>query len=150
MIDFLKKLFEDEPDPAALARDKHLAAAALMVEAAVQDADFAPAERAKILDLLRRHFGLSAWEAGQLLADAEKLHGDSNQLLRFTRTLKDHCSPDERIAIMDMLWEVVLADGRVDSYEDNLMRRIGGLLYVTDQDRGTSRKRVAARLGLAL
>ena len=54
----------------------------------------------------------------------------------------------ERVELVEMLWEVVYADGRVDPFEANLLRRIGGLIYVSDRERGAARKRVAARLGV--
>ena len=56
-------------------------------------------------------------------------------------------SPAERIDLMEMLWEVVYADGRLDEYEANLLRRIAGLIHVGDGDSGAARKRVLARLG---
>jgi uncharacterized tellurite resistance protein B-like protein len=50
--------------------------------------------------------------------------------------------------IIEMLWEVVYADGVLHDYEANLLRRIGGLIYVSDRDRGAARKRVMKRLGI--
>ncbi len=58
-------------------------------------------------------------------------------------------SDAERIELIEMLWEVAYADGVVHDYEHNLLRRIAGLIYVTDRDRGLARNRVLARLGLA-
>jgi len=49
---------------------------------------------------------------------------------------------------VEMLWEVVYADGVLHDYEANLLRRIGGLIYVSDMDRGNARKRVMTRLGI--
>ena len=56
---------------------------------------------------------------------------------------------EERVKIIEMLWEVAYADGVVHHYEANLIRRINGLLYVSDRDSGAARKRVAARLGIS-
>ena len=67
------------------------------------------------------------------------------QILGFTREVKDNYSYEERIALVEMLWEVVLADGRVDAHEAQLMRRIGGLIYVSDRDSAIARRRAAAR-----
>lgn len=127
--------------------ERQLAAAALLVEAATMDGDFADDERAAILDLLSDRFGLEKEEAEELLKEAEAHQEGSTQLIRYTRAIKDHFSEEERISLMEMLWEVVYADGRLDHYEDNLMRRIGGLIYVSERDRGEARKRVLARLG---
>ena len=66
----------------------------------------------------------------------------------FTRVIKDRYSPEERVELVEMAWEVVYADGELHDYEANLLRRLGGLLYVSDKERGDARKRVLARLQL--
>ena len=152
MINRIKKLFSriDANDEAALdSVEAHaLAAAVLMVEAARLDGEFDVSERQSIRSLVIGHFGLDEEEANALIAEAEIVHDDSNHLVRFTRTIKDAYPPDERIAIIEMLWEVVYADGVLHDYEANLLRRIGGLIYVSDRDRGAAHKRVTERLGI--
>ena len=139
----------DQPEPLAHSHDeKALAAAALMVEAAELDGSFDSDERAAIEAVVCRHFGLSGAEAGELIAAAKDVQDGANDLLGFTRALKDAYPPDERVEIIEMLWEVVYADGELHEYEANLLRRIGGLIYVSDRERGAARKRVLARLGL--
>lgn len=153
MFGRLKSFFEDR-DGDAVAGDqhnmeeKHLAAAALMVEAAVLDEDFGEAERQVIEDAIERKFDLKHEEAEAILLEAEKLQDDSNQIFHFTHTIKQHFSESERIELIELLWEVVYADGVLHELEANLMRRIGGLIYVSDRDRGLARRRVLARLGL--
>ena len=123
-----------------------IAAAALLVHAACVDASFDEVERQRILDILLRRFSLSQDEAETLLAAAEDKAEGAVQILGFTRAVKDNYSYEERIALVEMLWEVVLADGRVDAHEAQLMRRIGGLIYVSDRDGAIARRRAAARL----
>ena len=125
-----------------------MAAAVLMVEAARLDGDFDMLERQSIRSLVTRHFKLEEEEADQLISEAEVVQDDTNHLVRFTRTIKNSYPPEERIAIIEMLWEVVYADGVLHDYEANLLRRIGGLIYVSDRDRGAARKRVKDRLGI--
>jgi len=127
---------------------KHLAAAVLMVEAATMDGSFDDSEADAISRIAQRHFGLNEEEAASLLEAARDAHEQSSQLLRFTRSLKESFPFEERVKIIEMLWEVVYADGVVHHYEANLIRRINGLLYVSDRDSGAARKRVAARLGI--
>jgi uncharacterized tellurite resistance protein B-like protein len=124
----------------------HLAAAALLVHAATADAEFDATERARIEWLCTERFGLRPAEAKSLIAAAEREVDDSVQLLRFTRTIKDGFSYDERVHLMEMLWEVVYADEIVEAQEAQLMRRIAGLIYVEDRDSGSARARVRARL----
>lgn len=127
---------------------KRLAAAALLVEAARLDGEFDDQERASVAEILQRHFQLDAEDASELIeaAVAEGKHGAP--LHRFTTTVKNTYSPEERIEIIEMLWEVAYADGELHHYEANLLRRVGGLIYVSDRDRGDARKRVLRRLGL--
>ena len=152
MINRIKKLFSGVDAPSVATQDSMeahvLAAAVLMVEAARLDGDFDLSERQSIRALVTGHFGLDEEEADALINEAEFVHDDTNHLVRFTRTIKDSYPPEERIAIIEMLWEVVYADGVLHDYEANLLRRIGGLIYVSDRDRGAARKRVMERLGI--
>jgi len=125
-----------------------IALAALLVEAAHSDDHFDPAERSIIARLLERRFGLSAANARALLAAGEAAASESAELFRFTRIVNERLSPDQRVELIEMLWEVAYADRVLDQYEDSLLRRIGGLIYVPDRDRGMARQRVLARLGL--
>ncbi|MEM8949508.1 MAG: TerB family tellurite resistance protein [Pseudomonadota bacterium] len=146
-------LSEPSPDESGARQhsfeEKQLAAAALMVEAANLDDDFDASERTRIEALLQEQFSLSAEEAGDLLSAGEKASSDSVEWQGFTRAIKDGFEPEERIALIEMLWEVAYADGRLHDYEASLIRRITGLLYVSDRDSGEARKRVRARLGIS-
>jgi uncharacterized tellurite resistance protein B-like protein len=153
MLDRLKTLFFDDDTSGAASgrrgRDAvQLAAAALLVEAARMDEAIGPAELAQIRDLLSRRFGLSSAEADELVRAAEAETEGPAQWHRFTSTLKDRFSEAERIEMIEMLWEVVYADGNLHDLEASLLRRVGGLLYVSDRDRGAARLRVLNRLGI--
>ncbi|WP_417316823.1 TerB family tellurite resistance protein [Emcibacter sp.] len=126
-------------------QEKTLAAAALMVEVALQDGDFSDEERAHILMLLEKRLGLAAEEARKMLGEAEREIDDSHQILSFTRRIKDHFDEAGRENILELLWEVVYADGEESAYESNLMRRIAGLLYVPDKESGRIRRQVRER-----
>ena len=129
---------------------KHLAAAVLMVEAALMDGTFDDDEAAAIQRIVQERFGLNEEEAKSLLEEARGIQDDSHHLLRFTRTIKDTYPIEERVEIIEMLWEVAYADGELHHFEANLVRRVGGLIYVPDQESGAARKRVASRLGIDL
>ena len=84
-------------------------------------------------------------KAVQILKDAEKKEEESNQILEFTREIKKY--PIEfRLKIIEIIWKIVYSDGKQDSYESNLIRRICGLLYVSDKDSGTIKERILNRL----
>lgn len=128
--------------------DLHLAAAALLVEAASLDDNFTETERRTIAASLESRFGLAPDEVEALIGRASSAVAESAQLYGFTRTLKDRLQPEERIRIIEMLWEVACADGKVDSYESGLVRRVAGLLFVPDRESGEARQRVLTRLDL--
>ena len=125
-----------------------VAAAALLVEAAQMDETFDARERATILKLLTGRFGLTAQEGEDLLDAAEEKAVQSSQLYGFTRAVKDAFTNEERIELVEMLWEVVYADGELHDYEASLIRRVTGLLHVSDRDSGAARKRVLEKLDL--
>ena len=151
MWDWLKAALTDgQPDAeqGEELSDLHLAAAALMVEAALMDEDYAEVERRRIVELLGRHFELSPEAAAALLTAGERRLAKSVDLYGLVRVINDRYGPEERLQIIEMLWEVAYADGTLDDHESSLLRRIAGLLYVTDQQSGAARKRVLNRLGL--
>ncbi len=125
--------------------EQQLAAAALLVEVATIDANFDDKERERIIDFVRSRFSLSDTEADALLEKARSEVDGATQLYAFTTAIKNGFSYQDRVALMESLWEVVYADGKADPFEDQLMRRIGGLICVTDRDRGLTRKKVATR-----
>lgn len=150
MFDRIKALFAAEAEAAAPAFDDvEFAAAALLVVAARQDGVFDDTERARIEALLMEHFGLGREEAQTLIAEAAARAEDSVQILPFTRVIKDRFTPEQRVEMVEMLWEVVYADGVLNDHEATLMRRIGGLVYVSDRERGEARKRVLRKLKAA-
>ena len=123
-----------------------LAAAVLMVEAALMDENFCDAERVKIAELLSRRFGLSEAQASKLVERAEMRARQSVEIYGFTRQVKDRFSEAERSELMEMLWEIAYVDGELHDHEAQLMRRLAGLLYVSDRDSGAARKRAQDRL----
>jgi uncharacterized tellurite resistance protein B-like protein len=152
VLDRLKAFFGDlngARDATAQGTDKlQLATVALLVEAAQMDADFGAEERAKIIELVERRFGLSAAESRELLQAASEKVEQSVEIFGFTREIKNAFSADERVEMMEMLWDVAYADGELHNMEASLMRRLAGLLHVSDRESALARQRVLARLGL--
>jgi uncharacterized tellurite resistance protein B-like protein len=124
-----------------------LAAAALLVEMARVDEGADESERRRIAQLLAQRFSLSSSAAEALVEEAEEEADRSSQLFAYTREIKDAFDYDERVELLELLWEIAYADNRLHHLEANLMRRITGLLHVEDRDSGEARKRVLARRG---
>jgi uncharacterized tellurite resistance protein B-like protein len=143
MFDALARLLA--APPAQAAPDLRLSVAVLLLEAARQDDNFDARERAVIMALLARRFDLSPEECEKLIAAAQAHAAELVQLHGHTSTIAAAMSPEERIELIEMLWGVAYADGVLDPEEDLLVRRIAGLVYVSDRDRVLARQRVLAR-----
>ncbi|MBT3238980.1 MAG: TerB family tellurite resistance protein [Rhodospirillaceae bacterium] len=126
-----------------------LATAALLMEAACMDGHIDDAETGTVIALLTNHFELSVEEATELAEAGRQTVSESNELYGFTRTIKDNFDHNQRIQMIEMLWRVVYADGQLHDYEANLLRRVTGLIYVSDRDSGSARKRVLEQLDLS-
>ncbi|MEG3619303.1 TerB family tellurite resistance protein [Magnetovibrio sp. PR-2] len=149
MIDRLVQMFKTQEEDLPLSKhDKQLAAAALLVEAAVMDGNFDDDERTVVLDLLKDRFELSGEDAHALTQQAETTVAESKELYTLTRTVKDAFDHEERVEMIEMLWTVSLADGVIHDYEANLVRRVSGLLYVSDRESGEARKRALTSVGI--
>lgn len=149
MLEALKSLLGGSaPRAEREGADLHLAAAVLMVDAASIDGEFGEHERGIVAGILKRHFGLSDDALATLISLAVGKRDSASDLNRFTLTIKDEFSEEQRVELVELLWEVVYADGQLHAYEANLLRRIAGLLYVSDRERGDARKRVLSRLGV--
>ena len=81
-----------------------------------------------------------------LLAAGDRAGRDNVHMLRFTKKILEGMTDEQRVEMIEMLWEVAYADGILDPEEDSLIRRIAGLIYVTDRDRVLARKKVVDRL----
>jgi uncharacterized tellurite resistance protein B-like protein len=135
-----------EPGPDEL----QLAVAALLVEAAGMDDNFDAGERATIERLLATRFELAPEIVQTLVQSAEQRVRDTAQYFPFTREITKRLSTEQRVDIIEMLWEVAYADGVLDPHEDTLLRQIAGLVHVPDRDRGEARKRALERAAAAL
>ena len=146
MLDRLRKIFEvggpstEQPGQQNV-DDLHLAAAVLLIEAARMDDTFDSEERVIIANLVRSKFDLSENEASSLINLANQVAENSIELSRFTKKIRDSFGHDDRVEMVEMLWRVVLADGKLHDHEASLLRRAAGLLYVTDKENGEAKKR---------
>jgi uncharacterized tellurite resistance protein B-like protein len=151
MFDHIRALLTGEslPVPTKESTRLQVAVAALLVQAATMDDTFDAAERAAIERVLGARFNLDGDTVRRLLAAAEEAAERSNQLYSFVRVVVEQLTPEDRVGIVEMMWEIAYADGVLDPDEDALLRRVAGLLYVSDYDRGAARKRVLGRTNIA-
>ncbi|MCR9126040.1 MAG: TerB family tellurite resistance protein [Rhodobacteraceae bacterium] len=140
--DFLRRL--TQPDPAPLPdSDARLALGALLVRIARTDGRYDASEQERILSILVARYGLGDGAARDLRAEAEALEAEAPDTVRFTRAIKDAVAYEDRLAVIEALWQVVLADGVRDDEEDALLRLVASLLGVNDRDSALARQRAA-------
>ncbi len=137
--DFINRLTQPEPQQLA-DTDARLALTALLVRLARADHDYAPDERARINAIISTRYGLSETERDALRRDAETLEAEAPDTVRFTRAIKDAVPYDQRLGVVEALWQVALADGSRAQEEDALMRLVTNLLGVTDVDSAQVRR----------
>ena len=138
--DFLKRL--TDPAPVQLPDgDARLALTALLVRVARSDNDYSAPERARIQSIISARYPVDNAGRDALLADAEVLESEAPDTVRFTRAIKDAVPYDDRLAVVEALWQVVLADGTRANEEDALLRLVANLLGVTDMDSAQARQR---------
>ncbi|MEM8617720.1 MAG: TerB family tellurite resistance protein [Pseudomonadota bacterium] len=143
IADFLKRLVAPEPEQLAPA-DSRLALTALLVRIARSDGDYDAQEIKRIDMILAQRYALSPFEVAKLRGEAEALEAAAPDTVRFTRAIKDAVAYEDRIGVIEALWQVVLADGERDEAENALLRMVAPMLGVSDVDSALARKRVEA------
>jgi uncharacterized tellurite resistance protein B-like protein len=115
--------------------DYRLAAAALLYHATAVDGIVSEAERQKLRELLARRFALDASATDALVAAAKEAESEAVDLYGFTSVLKRQLDEADRNRIVEMMWELVFADGQLHEFEDNLIWRVAELLGVSSHTR---------------
>jgi len=137
MIDIVKRFFSSttaEDSNAANQKSHHdlrVATCALFLEMARIDETFTEAEMETILTILKQKYGLSQELADALVAEADKELAESVDLWRFARLINENYTIDEKIEIIEILWQMVYVDGKMDRYEHYLMNKLKNLLRLS-------------------
>ena len=138
----LKRLIQPTAGHPLPDADARLALAALLVRIARADGDYAPEEVHRIDRILMSRYGLSPHAAIALRKEAEVLESEAPDTVRFTRAIKNAVPYEERVGVIEALWQVALADGARDEAENALLRMVSGMLGVSDQDSALARQRM--------
>ena len=134
-----QKLFEKKNEEDV--NNKNILITALLIHAAKIDDNYTDVEKEIIKKALITLNAITPNEAEELLQKAEKIEQESNQIVAFTREIKKN-SMEFRLKLIEILWKSVYSDGSSDSYESNLIRRVCGLLYISDRDSGMIKLKV--------
>ena len=143
MFNKLKSIFDKKIEEENEQFDTvQIAISTLMIQTAVYDGVFDEQEKSEILELIKKYFNFSEDQKLSLFKIAMKVNDDSNDMQQFTRTLNDNLSEEEKLNIIEMLWKIIISDGHIDDYENTLIRKISGLLYISDRDVGQIKKKI--------
>ena len=132
---FFKKKEEKDPN------NKNVLIIALLIHAAKIDENYTENEKKIIKNVIVDLNEINSNQADELLKLAEEKERESNQIIEFTKEIKKY-SMEFRLKIIEILWKIVYSDGSSDSYESNLIRRVCGLLYISDIDNGMIKLKV--------
>lgn len=154
MIASIKKFFDQFIEPGTRqnevgsAEALQIATAALLLEMMRMDDQIKDAERTAIAAALRQQFGLDAGQLDTLMALAAQEAHQAHDYYQFTSLINKTCSAEQKIRIIENLWQVAMADSHLDAHELHLMRKIADLLYIGHADyvAAKQRARAAAKL----
>ena len=133
-------IFKDKKEKKLNDDDKYIKSAALLIHAAKIDENYTEKEKSIIKKTLIE-LGIKEDRLNELYNEAEEIEKNSNQILDFTREIKN--SNDEfKVKITETLWSIIYSDGSSDMYEDNFMRRLTGLLYLDKKIVGDIKERI--------
>src|SRR6516225_1844949 len=145
---FVAEFVEGDKHPSEFAdNDYRLAAVALLVHAAGIDGDVSERERDKLPAVVKRRFNLDDRLADELINKATAAEHESVDLYHFTSLLNRVLDEEGRAKVVEMMWEIVYADGIRDELEDNLLWRAAALLGVSPRERIELRQRIAKSAG---
>lgn len=144
--DFFERNLKPAEEPGASGEHAlRLATAALLFEMARQDERVRNEELTAIATAVRRKFGLSEAETRELMTLAEREIADSTDYYQFTSLINEGFTPEQKVRVVEHLWEVAWADGNIDRYEEHMVRKIAELLYVPHGAFIAAKHRAAAK-----
>jgi uncharacterized tellurite resistance protein B-like protein len=141
-IEFFKRMLRATAPEDLPSEDARAAISAVLVMAARADGDYGADEQHVVDDVLMSRFGLDAAEAAKLRAVGEDAELESIDIYQFTKAIRTAIPIEDRIAIVEALWKVVLADGARDPHEDSLMRQLVDRLGLSPMDSALARQKV--------
>ena len=141
MLNILKNFFENKDNNKSDINENLELLCGLMIEAANTDGEIDQTEKAKINSVLVDVFNEDSDQVINVLNKAIENRDNSKSLHFYTSKINKEYSEEKKILLLQILWEIVLSDGKLHDYESSLIRRLAGLLYISDVNSGNARKR---------
>ena len=144
---FFKKNKINKKEEFSDLNDKAFTIACILVEAALVDENFGSEEKKIITKIIQKQFKLNnIKDVEKIISRAIKTCKEASDLITFTKKIKQNWSIEKRIEVIEMLWKVCLVDGILEPYEDMLIRRVSGLIYVDDKNRNIAKVNALKKL----
>ena len=140
MLKAISRFFEanfSEPEQESVSSTAHrlqLASAALMIELCKSDQSIDDTETSALVEILETRFELEPSQLSELMELAEQEARDSTSLYQFTSLMNENFEYSEKVTMVGNMWEVAFADGKIDRYEEHLIRKVADLLYLSHLD----------------
>ncbi len=145
---FFENHFSEEDDEHHHSANKlQLASAALMIELSKSDQEIDETETAKLVQILKERFELEQDDLDELITLAEEDVREATSLYQFTSLMNEHFNYAEKVQLVMNMWEVAFADGKIDRYEEHLIRKVAELLYLDHKDFILSKQRAREASG---
>ena len=128
-----KKKVTETPDEESLSSISK-ACSSLLIEVALSDKDFDEEEITSMKEILKTTHGISDETINELVSNAKQTVDESTSLYNYTREVNNNFSYDDKLLLLQSLWDIAYADGNVDKYEEHLIRKISDLIYISHSD----------------
>lgn len=125
---------QEEQDEMSREQQLQLASAALMIELCKADQSIDEVEMQTLVNILRERYALDESALEELMTLAQEEAREATSLYQFTSQMNDYFDYGEKVQLILNLWEVAYADGKIDRYEDHLIRKVADLLYISHVD----------------
>tara|TARA_A100001011_G_scaffold63817_1_gene64311 strand:+ start:733 stop:1176 length:444 start_codon:yes stop_codon:yes gene_type:complete len=146
LINLLKNFFENKEIDKNSKESNLELLCGLMIEAANSDGDIGTEEIQKIRETLTNTFKENPEEVDSVLEQSIQNSNNSKSLYYYSSKINKNYSDEKKIKLIEILWEIVLADGQLHDYESSIIRRLSGLLYISDINSGNARKRALSKI----
>ncbi len=145
MLKNILKIFNGEDLITLEKDDARLAITALMIRVARSDNNFSEEELLNIKKLIQQRFKINSVDSNKLVEEAKLLEDQAPDTVRFTKSIKEAVAFEDRSALVEDLWSIVLTDNYRDANEDALIRTVVSLLGVSDKESALARQKVTTK-----
>ncbi len=145
MLNFLEK-FKNENETDISSNDKNILIASILIECAKSDHDFSSEEKNQIKTLLKKKLNINDDKFNSVFSEALANVKDNIEIYSITKDIRNNFNKSEILEIFELMWSVMLADGKIDDFESALMSKLVGLFHLTGRESAEAKKKAMSRI----